>query len=127
MRKLLALLLLASPCYGQAHHSPFRRVVGDPLVRTFYTDFKEHPVSHGVTMALRFGVAFADTGSSCALRMNGQNYREVGYAHFFIGPSPNCRKLVTLSLVAETVHVTSVNYLAHAFKNSCDREAANPD
>jgi hypothetical protein len=126
-------LLLAIPARAQepipvAHRNPFASAalgIGHEVRMTF-VDIKRHPYAWGLNAGLQMGIAFADTGSSCAIaqeRLGG----EYGPAHYFIGHHPNCRKLVLLTATSMTIHLTAEHWLMEAFTESCYREAANPD
>lgn len=127
MKKFLTALVLTLSLAGGAFAGPKRlaKDLGAQLKRTFYSDVKAHPVAWGLNAGLQLGIAFTDTATSCANM--GPTVYEVGPAHYLVGRSPNCRKLVTLTASAMAVHLTAENWLANEFKNSCDREAANPD
>jgi hypothetical protein len=117
-----ALVLFCQP--ASAGPKKLLGAFGQEVKHTFYTDFKEHPVSHGLSMAVRLGIVFSDTGSSCVGFSRGMV--EVGPSRFLIGRHPNCKKAILATVGLEAIHEPAVNWLSRAFKASCDSDAANP-
>jgi hypothetical protein len=127
-------LLFAVSCFAQEptratkHRWPAQLAVniGSEFKQTFYTDFRQHPVAHGLSMGVRLGIAFADTAVSCRGYQQGL-LENPGLSRYIIGTRPSCHKAILSTSLVMAVHEPAVNWLSHAFKDSCDRDAANPD
>lgn len=120
----LALILWGLPAFAGPKH--FARSIGHELKATFYTDVKAHPFAWGLNLGLQFGIAFADTATTCIGVGNG-SFVEVGPAHYFVGRYPKCRKSALFTGGVMAVHSVSEHWLMNAFTDSCYREAAKPD
>lgn len=124
-------LLLTTICFSQEpkakHRWPANLAigVGSEIKRTFYTDFKEHPFAHGLSMGLRMGAAFADTAVSC--RGYARGFEEAGLSRYVIGSHPDCHKAILSTSIIMAIHEPAINWLSHDLKNSCDKEAADPN
>jgi len=123
IKRLLILFVLLTQT-ASAGPRQLARSIGSQFKRTFYTDVKAHPIVWGIPLALQFAIAFSDTGSSC---VKPDSYTEVGYSKHFVGSYPKCHKYIVWTAASMAAHATAENWLANSLKDSCDREAANPN
>jgi hypothetical protein len=126
MRTLLALaLLLCTASLAEAGPRKLAHSFGSQVKRTFYSDVKAHPVAWGLNLALQWGIAYADTASTCRFRSAG--LPEVGPAHYFVGHYPSCAQSVAFTGLVMFAHSNAENWLTNKFSESCRTQAESHD